>query len=136
VRVAGLKSSVEMSIRLTAPPRFVWLAESPEITVQVEVLRTLVERTYTNVQITITGSARTGDIQLQPDKATVVLRGPALALEGLKGTPEVVVDAATEERKPPGTYRKRLQVVNLPPDVAAEIRPESVHMTLKAPHKP
>jgi YbbR domain-containing protein len=68
--------------------------------------------------------------------ATGVLRGPAPALAKFKGSPELVVDAAMEESKPPGTYRKRLQVVNLPTDIAAEIRPDSVLMTtLKTPKK-
>lgn len=129
LRVTDLRSAVELRVKLGAPPRFVRWVDAPDIQVHVEVERTLVERTYSDVQINITGPQRTTDIQLAPSTCTVVLRGPQLALEQLAGTPEVVVDAAGEERKPPGTYRKRLQVVNLPKDVAAELRPDFVHMT-------
>jgi YbbR domain-containing protein len=129
LRVTDLRSPVELRVKLAPPPRFVRYVDAPEIEVHVEVERTLVERTYSDVQISITGAQRTEAIQLSPALCTVVLRGPQLALEQLKGTPEVVVDAVVEERKPPGTYRKRLQVVNLPKDIAAEIRPDWVHMT-------
>ncbi len=130
VRVTDLKGPVGLTAKLAPAPHHVRFAESPEIAVHIEIERTIVERTYSNVQITVTGSSHLADIQLQPEVATVVLRGPALALEQLKGTPEVVVDAATEDHKVPGTYRKRLQVVNLPPDLAAEIRPEAVHLII------
>src|SRR5262249_36204994 len=124
-----LRSPVELRVKLAPPPRFVRFVDAPDIQVHVEVERTLVERTYSDVQITVTGPQHTADIQLEPATCTVVLRGPQLALEQLPGTPEVTVDAAVEERKPAGTYRKRLQVVNLPKDVAAELRPDWVHMT-------
>lgn len=133
LRVTDLRSPVGMGVKLAPPPKYVSYVEAPEIAVHVDIERTIVERTYTPVQIAVIGSTHIADIQLQPAAATVVLRGPALALQQLKGTPELVVDATTEERKPPGTYRKRLQVVNLPPDIAAEIRPDWVLMTTLKP---
>lgn len=135
LRVTGLASNVEMTVKLAAPPRFVKLLDSPEIAVAVELERVLLERTYSEVQIKVQGSSP-GSVRLQPDSAAVVLRGPALALEQLGGSPELTVDASAEERKPPGTYRKRLQVVNLPPDIAAEIRPGWVLLTTTAPARP
>jgi len=133
VHVTGLRSPVVLQIKLAQPPKFVHYPDAPEITVHLDVERTLVERTYTDVPIAIAGSTHLADQALQPDRATVVLRGPELALEKLKGTPELVVDAAPEEHKPPGEYRKRVQVVNLPPDVAAEVRPEGVHLVVSKP---
>lgn len=136
VRVSDLRSAVELPIKLAPPQKNVRTMDPMDVKVHVEVERTLVEQRYPSVQVTVTGSSHIEDIELSPAAATVLLRGPALALARFKGTPELVVDAATEERKPAGTYRKRLQVVNLPPDIAAEIRPDWVLMTtLKTPKK-
>ncbi|MCS6915245.1 MAG: CdaR family protein [Myxococcales bacterium] len=133
VRVTDLRSPLEARVKLAPAPRFARIVDTLDVLVRVEVERTLVERTYSNVQVTVTGSSRTGDIQVVPPVVEVVLRGPQLALERLQGTPEVAVDASPEEHKPAGTYRKRLQVVNLPPDVAAELRPDWVHLTIGRP---
>jgi YbbR domain-containing protein len=128
LRVTGLSSPVEMTVKLAPPPRFAHYLDSPDISVYVEVERSILERTYSDVQIKVQGSSP-GNVTLSPEEVAVVLRGPALALEQVHGTPELTVDASPEERKPPGTYRKRIQVVNLPPDIAAELRPSWVLLT-------
>lgn len=135
LRVTDLASPVEMTVKLAPLPRFVKLLDSGDVSVAVNVERMLLEKSYTEVPIRVQG-ASPGSVKLSPETAGVVLRGPALALEQLSGTPELTLDASPEERKPAGTYRKRLQVVNLPPDIAAELRPAWVLMTTQGPPPP
>lgn len=132
IRVTGLRSPVTLQIKLAPPPKYVRFLDPQEVEVRVDVERKLVERTHTDVPVSITGSTHLQDIELLPPKVTVVLRGPEEVLEQFKGTPELVVDASTEDRKL-GTFKKRIQVVSLPPDVAAVIRPDTVHMTIQKP---
>jgi hypothetical protein len=53
--------------------------------------------------------------------------------------PQLVLDTIAEERKPVGTtFRKRPQIVNLPPGIAYEIQPAEVEFTIlrTEPDKP
>ena len=95
----------------------------------------LVERHYSNVPIRPSGQIQ--NVTLSPESATVVLRGQGL--DRFLDMPQLVLDTIAEERKPVGTtFRKRPQIVNLPPGIAYEIQPAEVEFTIlrTEPDKP
>ncbi len=151
VRVTGAKSVVEGIQRITTRPVRIAEAKAPvhgeahleslpphaeidgveQVAVDVEVVAALAERTLRGVPVRVTGLSRL-DGRLEPEVADVVLRGPAEALAAVPlGVPSLLVDAAAEDGRPAGAFRKRIGAVGLPPNVAAEVRPESVTLVTK-----
>jgi hypothetical protein len=91
------------------------------------------------VQVHNTGYKAT----VEPPRLTITLRGPRRRIQDL--VPEAlapVIDARDEDLKPPGTYRKRVVVNNLPPGVeVVQISPPDVTLTTLTraephPHQP
>jgi YbbR domain-containing protein len=133
-RVTDARQAVHGDVALEAPPpRSLW--EEGVVTVDVEVAPVLAERRLSGMSILVTGAVRL-DARVEPAMAEVVLRGPADALAGVEpGRPSLLVDAAAEDARVPGAYRKRIHVVGLPEGVAAEIRPESVTLITRRRHE-
>jgi hypothetical protein len=47
------------------------------------------------------------------------------------GIPSLLVDGAAEDTRPLAAYHTRIVVVGLPPNVGAEVRPESVTLVTR-----
>lgn len=135
LRVTDARETLHGDVALeTPPPRSFWEGGGV-VAVDVEVAPMLAERRVSGVGILVTGASRL-DARIEPAVAEVVLRGPADALAGVEsGTLSLLVDAAAEDARAPGSYRKRINVAGLPLGVAAEIRPEAVMLVTRRRHE-
>jgi YbbR domain-containing protein len=131
LRIADAHAPVHGEVHLEALPPHAEFDDVEEVSVDVEVVAALAERTLRAVPVHVTGLSRL-DGRLEPDVADVVLRGPSEALAAVPpGAPSLLVDAQAEDGRPAGASRKRIGVVGLPPNVAAEVRPEAVTLVTR-----
>ncbi len=131
LRMTGATSPVHGEVALENLPRFTSVEGSATIAIDAEVKAMIVERVFDKVPIAIAGLTK-HEAVVQPAEAKVILRGPSDVLEGI--SPErlaLSIDAALEDTRGPGTTQKRLVPSGLPAGVAAEVRPESVKLTLR-----
>jgi len=131
LRVTDARAPVKDDVALEpAPPHAQWDGVST-VTVAAEVVPVLAEKRVAALPVRVTGAERL-EATVEPETADVVLRGPEEALAQVTpGMPSLIVDAAADDARPPGASRKRISVVNLPPGVAAEVRPESVTLVTR-----
>ncbi|MFO0622578.1 MAG: CdaR family protein [Polyangia bacterium] len=135
VSVVNIRDTVMLPVELAPLPKHVRLADDPPPKMSATIFVELVERHYSNVPIRPSGQIQ--NVTLSPESATVVLRGQGL--DRFLDMPQLVLDTIAEERKPVGTtFRKRPQIVNLPPGIAYEIQPAEVEFTIlrTEPDKP
>ncbi len=101
-----------------------------EIVVEIEPIQ--IEATFDNVAVEV-HNTRYGTMT-DPISVQVTLQGPKEAVERLVAESiACVVDARSEDSKPPGTYKKRLDVTNLPPDVrVVGVKPSFVNLSTMA----
>lgn len=130
-----IRDTVTVPVELAPLPKHVRLADEPPPKISASVVVELVERRYSSVPIVVNGQPQ--NVRLVPASALVVLRGQGVGrfLE----VPELMLDTASDARKPVGTVlRKRLQIVNLPQGIAAEIQPPEAEFTIlrTEPEKP
>ena len=126
LRITDAKEPVHGEVSLDAPPQHARWEGTGVVSVDVEIVAALGERKLVAVPVHVTGDARL-EATLEPATVDVVLRGPVDVIAAVPaGTPSLLVDAASEDARPPSAYRKRVSVVGLPQGVAAEIRPEAV----------
>ncbi|HMU40842.1 MAG TPA: CdaR family protein [Pseudomonadota bacterium] len=133
--VNNIRDTVTVPVELAPLPKHVWLADQAPPKLTATIVVELMERRYSSVPILPSGQPQ--NVRLQPTVATVVLRGQGVGR--FLDVPQLVLDTVQEERKPVGSvFRKRLQVVNLPPGIAAEIQPSEVEFTVlrSEPEKP
>ncbi|MSP60652.1 MAG: YbbR-like domain-containing protein [Myxococcales bacterium] len=131
LRIADAREPVRGPVQLESPPPHASFEGVGEVSIEVEVVAALAERTLRAVPVRVTGGLRM-EAHLEPEAADVVLRGPADVLARVApGVPSLLVDAQAEDSRPAGAFRKRIGVVGLPTDVAAEVRPESVTLVTK-----
>jgi YbbR domain-containing protein len=132
LRITDARTSLhDNAVQLEPPPPHAHWDSSQKVSVDVEIAAVLAEKTLRGVAILVTGATKL-EARPEPAQSDVVLRGPAeaLALVGT-GSPSLLIDAQAEDMRPPGTYRKRISVVGLPPGVAAEVRPETITLITK-----
>ena len=129
--IGDARESVHGQVHLEALPPHAEFKGVEEVSVDVEVVAALAERTLRGVPVRVTGLGRL-EGRVEPDEAEVVLRGPAEALAAVPvGMPALLVDGQAEDSRPSGVFRKRIGVAGLPPDVAAQVRPESVTLVTR-----
>lgn len=88
--------------------------DTVELIVEIEPIK--VEQTFKQVPVEVHNTRYRHETR--PEEVTVTLQGPKDALEKLTtDSIACVVDAKAEDNKPPGTYKKRVEVTNLPPEV-------------------
>lgn len=127
LNIANFTGSASVNVDLVPPPKHTSFMDNPPPKISAEVVVELVEKKFANVPIRPTGNEQ--NIKISPQTATIVLRGQDL--DKLQEIPVLMLDTSAEERKPAGvTYRKRPQVVNLPPGIAYEVSPGQVEFTV------
>ena len=126
---------VPLLSRISPLPKHVRLADEPPPKIAATIVVELVERHYSSVPILSNGQPQ--NVRLNPMTAMVVLRGQGL--DRFLDVPQLMLDTASDERKPVGSvFKKRPQIVNLPPGIAYEIQPAEVEFTIQRsePEKP
>jgi YbbR domain-containing protein len=127
LKVTEIRDNVTVPVELAALPKFARFLDDPPPKIDAHVVVELVEKTFANVPIRTSGAPQ--NVKLNPETATIVLRGQGL--EQVADVPELMLDTTAEERKPPGSkFVKRPQVVKLPPGIAYELRPAEVQFTI------
>jgi YbbR domain-containing protein len=98
--------------------------DTVELIVEIEPIK--VETTFSDVAVEVHNTRYRH--KTEPQTVEVTLQGPKEALQKLTGgSIACVVDAKSEDNKPPGTYKKRVEVTNLPPEVrVVGVRPPFV----------
>jgi len=133
--LVNIRDTVTLPVELAPLPKHVRLADEPPPKITATIVVELVERHYSSVPITPNGQPQ--NVRLNPVTAMVVLRGQGL--DRFLDVPQLMLDTASDERKPVGTvFKKRPQIVNLPPGIAYEIQPAEVEFTIlrTEPEKP
>lgn len=88
--------------------------DTVELIVEIEPIK--IESTFSGVRVEVHNTRYRNETN--PQTVDVTLQGPKDALDKLTlDTIACVVDAKAEDNKPPGTYKKRVEVTNLPPEV-------------------
>ena len=127
LNIGALTGSAQVTVELGLLPKNVAYFDQPTPRITVDVAVEQVEKRFANVRISTSGAPQ--NVRLNPEVASVVLRGQSL--EKLLDVPVLVVDTAAEERKPPGTtYIKRVQVTSLPSGIAYEVTPRDIEVTI------
>jgi YbbR domain-containing protein len=102
-------------------------------TLKIQISPLILERTFEDLRVAVHNTRQPH--LTAPDAVLVTLRGPRERIQAL--TPALLsasVDAHDEDMKPPGTYNKRVQIDNLPPQVeVVQIQPPYVNLTTLAP---
>jgi YbbR domain-containing protein len=133
--------SFEAVVELHGPPGASVTLHPTQATVSVEVQAVSSERSFADVPVQVHNTGYKATVE--PPRLTITLRGPRRRIQDL--VPEAlapVIDARDEDLKPPGTYRKRVVVNNLPPGVeVVQISPPDVTLTTLTraepqPHQP
>lgn len=130
LNIASFTGAATVNVELGPLPKFAYYLDQPSPRIGVDVLVELVERRFEKVRINTSGAPQ--NARLNPEAATIVLRGQSL--EKLQDVPVLMVDTAADERKPAGTiYIKRILVTGLPPGIAYEVTPREVEVTVVRP---
>lgn len=133
LNVANFRDTVSVPVDLAPPPKHAWFADEQAPKVTAEVVVELFEKRFANVAIRTSGQPQ--NVRLEPATAQVVLRGQGL--DRMQEPPQLFLDTSAEERKPAGTtYRKQVQVVNLPPGIGSEVWPVDISFTVLKSEKP
>lgn len=133
LNIAGFTGSATVTAELGPLPKYAFYVEQPAPRITVDLNVDLVEKRFANVHINTSGAPQ--NARLNPESATIVLRGQSL--EKLQDVPVLMVDTAADERKAAGTtYIKRIQVTGLPPGIAYEVTPRDVEVTVVRPAAP
>ncbi len=116
VNIAGRTETLRtvLSIRDLTSTGIELRPDTVELIVEIEPIK--IETTFSDVAVEVHNTRYRH--KTDPPSVEVTLQGPKDALEKLTGgAVAAVVDAKSEDNKPPGTYKKRVEVTNLPPEV-------------------
>ncbi|RDV38852.1 YbbR-like domain-containing protein [Bradymonadaceae bacterium TMQ3] len=116
VDVGSRSESFERNVQLRVEDGLVRVEYDSRISVRVRIGSELITRTLEDVPIT--GVNTSLDVNISPATTSVSVRGPRGLVEALN--PDVVraeIDLSDEDRRPPGTFSKTVEIQNLPPGV-------------------
>jgi YbbR domain-containing protein len=134
LRVVDATGPVRSLVGFEAPPPHVHYLDRQTVLVEGDVQPTILEETFSNVPVKVTGASRLQGI-IEPAVVQVILRGPsALLRRVVKEAVTATIDMRLEDSRPHGRYRKRVQVADLPAGLAAEVRPDAVVLSTR-PHQ-
>jgi YbbR domain-containing protein len=137
IDLSGRTETFEVNSSLQATEGTVVELRPSRANVRIEIRPLYVERTLEDLKVSVQNTRY--PYRAEPSAISVTLRGARGRLEAL--SPQVilpVVDAQDEDRKPPGTFKKRVVIDNLPPDVeVVRVQPPYVDLTtLRLPPEP
>ena len=132
LRTAGANALVRGEVALENLPKYATVVGGgATILVEADIKPMIVERVFDHVPIGVVGLTKHEGLVL-PAEAKVILRGPSDVVASVTAERLTLsVDAALEDTRGPGTTQKRLAPTGLPAGVAAEVRPDSVKLTLR-----
>lgn len=116
VDVGNRSDSFERNVQLRVDDGLVRVDYDSRISVRVRIGSELITRTLDDVPIT--GVNTSLEASISPASTSVTVRGPRGLVEALD--PDVVraeIDLSDEDRRPPGTFSKTVEIQNLPPGV-------------------
>ncbi len=107
--------------------------EPRSVTITIDIAPVRVERAFEGLPVEVRDTRYL--IALEPERVTVTLAGAPKDMSGLDIkaiTP--VIDASGLDGKPPGTWKKKVEIDNLPPGVdLIHVRPAYIKLTTQAP---
>jgi YbbR domain-containing protein len=126
LRVVDATGPIRGVVTFETPPRHIRYLEPQSVSVEAEIQPTIVEQSFSNVHIKVAGASRLEGMAA-PGTVQVILRGPSdLVRRVARETVTATIDMRLEDSRPPGLYRKRVQVTDLPAGLAAEVRPDAI----------
>lgn len=127
LNIADRTQSLQSEIMLRAPAGVEFKPE--KVSINIEIKPQVIERSYKDLAISVRNTRHAHTVY--PNTLSATLRGPRATLEALEAsTLAPVVDAHEEDTKPLGTYRKKVEIDNLPPDVkVVRVQPPYINLT-------
>lgn len=134
--VSDKTASFERRLRLAIDDARIEFDPDVDIRVRVTISTPLVERTLEDIPVEAVNTSY--EATITPSTVRVSVKGPEAVLKGLKRSAILAsVDLSAEANKPPGTFKKRAEITNLPTDVElVGIYPTDFKVVTKRPSTP
>ncbi len=136
IDITGRSSSLRRSVQPIIDHKLITAELDDDIVVEVDIETEEVTKTIDDISVDAVNTSY--DTVVDPDTARLTVTGPLPILEDMdQDLLRLEIDLTEEDQRPPGTYSRPAEAVNLPDRVQVDaIFPERFRVTTEAPPEP